>query len=55
MKHEECVILGRKEVAWVTWVYICQKFGFDPFKTDHVLLYCTRANQIDTTTERAEV
>lgn len=40
---EKCICVSRAEVPWVTWQRICVKFGFDPFKTGDVLLYCTKA------------
>jgi hypothetical protein len=30
-------------MPWTSWQLICVKWGFDPFKTTDVLLYCNRA------------
>lgn len=40
---EKAVLLSKCEMPWTSWQLICVKWGFDPFKTTDVLLYCNRA------------
>ena len=40
---KEVVLLKKNEMPWVSWQIICVKFGYDPFKTNNVLLYIDHA------------
>ena len=46
MTREQCVVLSKHELPWVTWQLICVKFGFDPLKTKDILLYVNRAEVV---------
>ena len=44
---EQCVVLSKAELPWVTWQLICVKFNLDPLKVNDLILYVHRAEKLE--------